>query len=1087
MRCSCCQQESPEAARFCMHCGAPATARPTPRPDPHDYTPRHLAEKILQIRSALEGERKQVTVLFADVARSVELSAQLDPEEWRRVLDRFFRILADGVHRFEGTINQYTGDGIMALFGAPVAHEDHAQRACYSALHLSARLHRYAQALKRDRGISLSVRMGLNSGEVIVGRIGDDLRMDYTAQGHTVGLAFRMQELASPDTVYLTEHTAARVEGFFELEDLGRFRVRGAPEPVRVRQLRGVGRLRTRLDLARARGLSRFVGRDAEMGLLEDSLERAVKGEGQVLGVVADPGIGKSRLTFELTERCRSRGVAVRETHGVSHGRMIPFLPVQQLMRGYFGIAEDDDDETARDKIAGRVVRLDPELSEDLPLLFGFFGVPDPRSPAPVISAVAREKQLFSIIRRLVHARSAREPAVIVVEDLHWIDGASERFVQNLAQSIPGTCTLLILNYRPEYAAEWLAEAGHAELPLRPLGAAAIDQLVEDLLGPHPSLAGLGRRLAERAQGNPLFAEELVQGLVESGHLSGSRGAYELARPIDTLAMAPTLQALLASRIDRLPDREKHVLHAGAVIGKTFAESVLERVAGLPEGEVAEALRRLVDATFLVEDSLYPERELAFRHPLSHEVAYSTQLAEHRQRQHAAVAEAIETVHAGKLDERAALLAHHWEGASDALRASRWHRRAALFAGAHHFAEAARHWYRVRELLDAVPESAETIAMGVEARGQLIVAAGRLGEAADTVDAVFGEAEALARRSDDPAVGLRTLLHYGYYKSISGELDAAQRLFDEARGRVGESDDADLEAAALYLPIASRITGAGQCAGSLPLIEEALAFTASDPERGREVLGFPPQPVLRVFRSTVEGMGGRLPVALQEVRQVARDDELHAACQLMGLFFSVLLAEMAGEAAGALDDARRLMDLADSMGFGEGYARVSLGRALLLESTWKQAEEVFRHGLEDVRTRRTYLHLVPGFLVGLSRAQLAGGDVAGALAVAREAVSWTEGRGLYGADAQLALARALLARGNAPDEAAAAVERARGLLRETGVVAREPALHEVGGEHAWAVGREAEAEDAWREALRLYREVGAWGHVRRLGARAPIG
>ncbi len=1069
-----------------MHCGAPL-ARPTaPAPDPRDYTPRHLVDKILRSRSALEGERKQVTVLFADVAGSVELSARLDPEEWRRVLDRFFRILADGVHRFEGTINQYTGDGIMALFGAPVAHEDHAQRACYSALHLSSRLHRYAQALKRDRGISLSVRMGLNSGEVIVGRIGDDFRMDYTAQGHTVGLAFRMQELASPDTVYLTEHTAARVEGFFDLEDLGRFRVRGAPEPVKVHQLRGVGHLRTRLDLARTRGFSRFVGREAEMRLLEQALERAVKGEGQVLAVVADPGIGKSRLYFELTERCRARGLAVREAHGVSHGRMIPFLPVQELMRGYFGIADDDDDETARDKIAGRVVRMDPELSQELPLLFGFFGVPDPRSPAPAVAAVAREKKLFSIIRRLVHARSAREPAVIVVEDLHWIDGASERFLQNLAESIPGTCTLLLLNQRPEYAADWLVEAGHTLLDLQPLGAAAIDELLEGLLGPHASLAGLGPRLRERAGGNPFFAEELVQGLVESGHLSGSRGAYELARPIDTLAIAPTVQALLASRIDRLAEREKTVLHAAAVIGKSFAESILERVAELPESEVAEALRRLVDATFLVEDALYPERELAFRHPLTHEVAYSTQLVEHRQRQHAAVGEAIEAVHAGKLDERAALLAHHWEGADDALRASRWHRRAALFAGAHHFAEAARHWYRVRELLEAVPESAETIAMGVEARGQLIVAAGRLGEAADTVDAVFAEAEALARHSDDPALGLRTLLHYGYYKSISGELDDAQRLFERARTRVDDCGDFELAAAARYLPIATRITGAGQCAGSLPLIDEALAFTAADPERGSEVLGFPPRPVLYVFRSTVEGMGGRLPEALRQVRSVARDTELHPACQLMGLFFSVLLAESAGEPAGALDDARRLMDLADAMGFGEGYARVSLGRALLLESSWKQAEEVFRNGLEDVRTRRTYLHLVPGFLVGLSRAQLAGGDVAGAEAVAREAVAWTEGRGLYGANAQLALARSLLARSGAPDEVATALERAGRFVRQTGVRCREPALHEVRAEHAWSLGREAEAEEAWREALRLYREVGAWGHARRLGTRAPI-
>ncbi len=374
MRCPSCGHANRAAAKFCEECGtrlASAAASAEPPRAPRDYTPRHLAEKILGSRAALEGERKQVTVLFADVKGSMDLAEQLDPEEWHRILDRFFQLLAEGVHRFEGTVNQYTGDGVMALFGAPIAHEDHARRACYAALHLAEALRRYGEELKRRLGLGFSVRMGLNSGEVVVGRIGDDLRMDYTAQGHTVGLAQRMEQLAGPERVYLTEHTAALVSGFFRLRDLGRFELKGVREPVLVYELEGLGPIRTRLEASRARGFSRFVGRDEETKALEVALARALEGAGQVVGVAGDAGVGKSRLCWELAERCRARGIRFAQGHAPPHGKMIPLLPWIDLYRSYFGITEQDDDETARDKIAGRTLRLDESLAESLPILFG--------------------------------------------------------------------------------------------------------------------------------------------------------------------------------------------------------------------------------------------------------------------------------------------------------------------------------------------------------------------------------------------------------------------------------------------------------------------------------------------------------------------------------------------------------------------------------------------------------------------------------------------------------------------------------------------------------------------------------------------
>jgi len=385
--CGACGLGNPAGFKFCGSCGAPLAesgqsrvqsphsnaapvahsslpARPS---SPASYTPKHLAEKILASRSAVEGERKRVTVLFADVKGSMDLAEQLDPEEWHRIMDRFFQILTDGVHRFEGTVNQYTGDGIMALFGAPIAHEDHAQRACYAALHLRDELRRYADELRVERALNFSVRMGLNSGEVIVGTIGDDLRMDYTAQGHTVGLASRMEQLAESGKVLLTEHTAKLVSGYLALRDLGRSRVKGVSEPLGIFELEGVGPLRTRLDVSRTRGFSRFVGRANEMAVLEGALERAHAGQGQVIGVVAEPGTGKSRLCYEFLQRCRSRGVDVYEAHAVPHGKAVPLLLILELTRAYLGISEQDSDRLARDKVAGRLLQMGEAFREALP------------------------------------------------------------------------------------------------------------------------------------------------------------------------------------------------------------------------------------------------------------------------------------------------------------------------------------------------------------------------------------------------------------------------------------------------------------------------------------------------------------------------------------------------------------------------------------------------------------------------------------------------------------------------------------------------------------------------------------------------
>src|SRR6059036_1612666 len=456
MSCSSCGHENPSQARFCNACDASLAA------EPRSYTPRHLVEKILAHKSALEGERKPVTVLFADVARSMELAERLDPEDWHRLLDRLFRVLADGVHRYEGTINQYTGDGIMALFGAPIAHEDHAQRACAAALEMARELGALSDDVRRDSGLDFAVRMGLNSGEVVVGRIGDDLRMDYTAQGHVVGLAARVQQLAPPGGISVTEQTARLASGFFDFLDSGEQSLKGASVPVRVFDLRGPGPIRNRLERSRARGFSRLVGRERELALLERALREAQSGRPKVVLITAEPGAGKSRLCHEFVER--ARGVVLHYARALSHGRMLPFHAIVVLARGLFGVDEGASAADVRRAVGRGLASVQPVDPIALAFWLELLGAPDPALAPSELEPEARRTRLFQSFCDLIQACARREPTVLWVEDLHWLDPASEAALEMLNARLvapeSADCRVLLLaTARPEYRPAWSTRA----------------------------------------------------------------------------------------------------------------------------------------------------------------------------------------------------------------------------------------------------------------------------------------------------------------------------------------------------------------------------------------------------------------------------------------------------------------------------------------------------------------------------------------------------------------------------------------------------------------------------------------------------
>jgi len=633
--CPHCGFENPPGFAFCGKCGAALTGQPpapvpaslAPQPQtPFTYTPHHLAEKILTSRRALEGERKQVTVLFADLKGSMELLAERDPEEARQLLDPVLERLMAAVHRFEGTVNQVLGDGIMALFGAPIAHEDHALRACYAALAMQEAIQRYSAQVRRAHGIEVQIRVGLNSGEVVVRSIGNDLHMDYSAIGQTTHLAARMEQLATPGSIRMTAATLRLVEGLVRVTALGPIPVRGLVEPVEVFELVGASGIRRRLQAAVARGLTRFVGRETEIGTLRHTLARAGAGHGQVVAVVGEAGVGKSRLAYEFVHAHHTQGWLVLESASVSYGKATPYFPVIDLLKRYAHVEDGDEPRAIRAKVTGQVLTLDETLQETLPALLALLDVLPENSPFQQLEPPQRRQRTLEALKRVLLRESQVQPLLLVFEDLHWIDSETQALLETLLESLPTARLLLLVNYRPEYQHGWGSKTYYTQLRLDPLPPASAVEVLQALWGDDPSLVPLTQLLIARTEGNPFFLEESVRTLVETGVLAGEPGAYRLAQPLQSIQVPATVQAVLAARIDRLPPEEKWLLQIAAAIGTDVPFLLLQAIAEMPETTLHSSLAHIQVAEFLYETSLFPERVYTFKHALTHEVAYGSLL-----------------------------------------------------------------------------------------------------------------------------------------------------------------------------------------------------------------------------------------------------------------------------------------------------------------------------------------------------------------------------------------------------------------------------------------------------------------------------
>jgi class 3 adenylate cyclase/tetratricopeptide (TPR) repeat protein len=774
LACPACQFENELYEEFCGGCGRPMPRAETRGPaqglSPQAYTPRHLADRILTSRGAMEGERKHVTVLFCDLVESSHLAEQLDPEEMHQIMDRVLRLMAEAVHRYEGTVNQFLGDGLMALFGAPVALEDHALRAVEAALAIQETIAGYGVQVKHERGVGIQLRVGLNTGPVVVGRIGDDLRMDYTAVGDTTNLAARLQGLAEPGTILVSEATHRAVEGHVRSEPLGPVQVKGRAQPVLTFRITG-RRRRSRFEVRAERGLTPLVGRGQDLALLHNCLARAQAGRGQVVGLVGEPGVGKSRLLFEFRAALRNEKVTWLEGHCASDGQTIPYFPILEILRANFQIEAGDNPLQTEAKLRQGLRELGIEPDRVLPFLRELFNIPAEDDVLKHLDPQMKRRRVFEAIHSLTVAGTRQRPLVLVLEDLHWIDRTSEDYLAFAVGNVAGLRLLLVTTHRPGYVVRWADKAWYTQLALDLLAEGDTRAMVETLLGTRDLPPDLVRRILEKAEGNPLSVEEITTSLVERKVLVRRNGGLRWTKDAD-VDFPTTIQDIVRARIDRLEEGVKSTVQIASAIGREFSVRLLAGIVG-NGSEIEKQLDTLKRLELINETRFFPEPEWAFKHAVIQDVAYHSLLAHRRSELHAAIGRAIEELYADQVEERAGRLTHHYHRGERPDKVVQY----ALLAGdraarLYAVAEAKTYYGAALGAVDALPASPEAERTKID----LSVKLAGVGVTRDDFDrnrANLERARALAERLRDETRLSRVLYWLGRLQYVVGNLPGA--------------------------------------------------------------------------------------------------------------------------------------------------------------------------------------------------------------------------------------------------------------------------------------------------------------------------
>jgi class 3 adenylate cyclase/tetratricopeptide (TPR) repeat protein len=1066
-----------QAGTMLVWTGEPGTASPVapPRaPAPLTYTPPYLAEKILTSKTALEGERKQVTVLFADLKGSMELLADRDPEDARQLLDPVLERMMAAVHCYEGTVNQVMGDGIMALFGAPIAHEDHAVRACYAALAMQASVKQYATEIQRTQGVPVQIRVGLNSGEVVVRAIGSDLHMDYTAVGQTTHLAARMEQMAMPGSILLTQGTLGLAEGYVQVTALGPVPVKGLDAPVEVFELVGASGIRRRLQATVARGLTRFVGRDTEFTALVLALQRARAGHGQVVAVVGEAGVGKSRLVYECLHSHHTQGWQVLESTSVSYGKATPYFPVLDLLRRYAHLDERDAPRTIRAKVTGQLLTLDEALQDAIPPLLALLDTLPDDSPFLAFDPPQRRQRTLTALKRVLLRESQVQPVLVVFEDLHWIDTETQALLDSLVESLPTARLLLLVNYRPEYQHGWGSKTYYAQLRLDPLPPASVDAFLQALLGDAPGLEALTPLLIARTAGNPFFLEESVRTLVETGVLVGERGAYRLAQALASLQVPATVQAVLAARIDRLPPEEKRLLQTAAVIGTEVPLPLLQVIADRPEEALRRELTNLQAAEFLYETRLFPEPEYTFKHALTHEVAYGSLLHERRRALHGRIVDALERLYSDRLAEQVERLAHHglrgevWDkavaysrqaGAKVVVRSANW--------------EAAACFEQALEALAHLPDRRDTHKQAIDLRFDLRMALLPVGEYGRILEALREAAACAEALEDQRRLGRVSAFLVEVYLRI-GEPDRAVESGQHALAVADACGDvASRISATYYLGIANLFRG--DYPRAMDLLEQTLAFL--DGELVRERLGnpFPPSVGARTYLAWCLAERGEFAAGMARGAEAVRiaetvDQPLSVVVALFGVGSLHLIKGDLQTAMPVLERGLELCRVWD-IRFWFPLLASPLGYAYALSGQMAKAMLLQEQAMDHAAAMRVR-DSAPLYAARLSESYRLTGRLEDASTLAGRALALARAYQEQGFEAYaLRLHGELALAGDSPAEADASYSQALALAEDMGMRPLLAHCHRGLGTLYAKIERRAEARAELSTAIELYRAM----------------
>ena len=770
--CPQCATENLPDEQFCGECGhdlrKPKDTKPVDYDRPHSYTPKHLAEKILSTRSSIEGERKLVTILFADVANSTAMFESLDPESVHDIMDGCFRILMGEIHRYEGTINQFTGDGVMALFGAPIAHEDHAQRACHASLTIQKTLEPYSESLKNRYGIDFKMRIGLNSGPVVVGSIGDDLRMDYTAQGDTANLASRMESNAQPGGVLVSNHIYSQAKEFFEFESVGEIHVKGKEKPIQAFLLIKPTEVETRIAASAAKGLTRFVGRKRHMEALKEAYGTIKSGEGQVVGIVGEAGVGKSRLLLEFRNTLPKGEHWYYEGRCLHYGGSMPYLPILDVTRSFIGVKEGEQEHVIRRKLKERILGLDPNLQHIIPPYEELLSLKVDDEEFVKLEPKQKREKTFEAIRDLLIRGSQDRPIVLVMEDLHWIDKTTEEFLTYMIGWLPKTRILLLLLYRPEYTHQWGSKSYYRLIGVGQLSTSTSAELVAAILDGGHVVPELRNLILNRAAGNPLFMEELTHSLLQNGSIQKKDDRFVLTRDVFTVQVPDTIQGIIAARMDRLEESLKRIMQVAAVIGREFAFRILETITEMKE-DLKSGLVNLQGLEFIYEKSLFPELEYIFKHALTQEVAYNSLLLNRRKEIHEKIGKAIEELYPSRLEEFCEMLAYHYSRSGNLTKAYEYLKESAKKAVRKDaLSEGVRFYKEAMEVLSQLPLTNENKKEQLELILAMHVPVRRLGLLEKDYLVMLQKAEAFAEEIGDDRKRVRVRSILGIYHIYRG-------------------------------------------------------------------------------------------------------------------------------------------------------------------------------------------------------------------------------------------------------------------------------------------------------------------------------